>query len=69
VRKIIVAVCGVNEIPRKSLCKFVNDCGKQPRERGKEGKVKSLKFQKERKEFYTLGSENAEDTKKRELII
>jgi len=25
--------------------------------------------EKERKEFYTLGSENAEDTKKRELII
>jgi len=29
VRKINFVVFGVNEIPKKSLCKFVNDCGKK----------------------------------------
>jgi hypothetical protein len=56
-RKINLAVFGVNEIPLKSLCKFVDDCGKKSRE------IEGSKFKKkERRLQRTL--QNKEDTEK-----
>jgi hypothetical protein len=52
-------VCGVNEIPKKSLCKFVDDCGKNEHLKKKERKAR----RERRKEFYTeiaASTENAE---------
>jgi hypothetical protein len=56
VRKINLAVFGVNEIPKKSLCKFVDDCGKK--------KNSEMSSKKERSYFYAGDAESTQNTEK-----